>query len=100
MVREQVGTRATAGECVNGHAVTDAPENGNAGYHAIYPARDSEGNVLYRMEQGDRGQVQKEKRPAAHRTLCRECLKAEIKERYPDGVDDAGNPLPDPFPNG
>lgn len=102
MTTERTGTRGTAGFCIScdGKPITDAPENGNAGYNAVYAKRDGEGNVIMRTEQGATATVQKPVLPSHHRTLCRKHLKAELAERYPDGVDDEGNPLPDPFPNG
>lgn len=92
--------RATPGFCVNHGKITDAPENGNRGYGALYPDRHEDGSPVIFMEQGDRGQVAREITPASKRTLCRVCFQAEWDEKYPDGLDKYGDPVNDPFPNG
>ena len=92
--------RATPGQCVNGHPVTDAPENGNAGYGALFPDRHEDGTPKTFMEKGDRGESAREITPASQRTLCRKCFKVELEEKYPGGLDKYGDPINDPFPNG
>lgn len=99
--------RATPGFCVNhgdpkdeSTRIKDAPENGNMGYCALFPARHEDGTPKTFMEQGATATTAREITPAGERTLCRKCYKAELEEKYPGGLDKYSDPINDPFPNG